>query len=597
MAISYEQETYGKAREAAKRAYEVIPQVNASLARKLPLDKEEAIQQLTEQIWPLVQQEYAADNFTEGMSAELSKSKADDWFKMWYLGDRKYSPRLQAEQVQFEKFQDLVKDGKWYSMPKKELDLKMTELGFDPNSRDSRKQFLDVLSQHQINYDRGNIVQQEVGNAGPVEKLGMALNPTVTDEAVRQSLTGDFDDGRLNRAAATDLVTGALMSGMSASKNLMASPLRIGLADAGAETLRQAANAQGGYRVDPFAPIGAGVAAATVPGGAQWLGSYLSSGGSMGARPLARGFQRGLRGADDPVKAERENLKNLLISSRNSFKDANDAVVRSGANMKGPQGGLYNIAEAEASGNWDKASDALHALGYRSMKKDFNLEVEVSKAQHKLDNAINLAEDIERSPTGRPGGGDIERAEALAEAKANVSLAEQALKDALARRNAYKPPVYEKPRENFVEDIIGFDPRDSAPGGITGEPTFTDIDAVLKESYDAPAVYPVNTASGTATPELYAKTKVDRDLLRSAFPEKYAAEASMGANKRNYKIGLGLGKTLGLVGTSIEPNLRANPFQPESYADKVTNFKETKWFRDLPKEKKLAIERALKGEK
>lgn len=388
MAKSYKVETYSKAREAAEKAYEVIPQVNAFLARKLPLDKEEAIQQLTSEIWPLVQQEYAADNFTEGMSAELSKSKADDWFKMWYLGDRKYSPRRQAEQAQFDKFQDLVVDGKWYNMPQKELDLKMAELGFDPNNRDSRKQFLDVLSQHQVNYDRGQIVQNTLnGNEDNslfpdwlpnsptwMQKLGMALNPTVTDEATRQAMTGDFDDGRLNRAAATDLVTGALMGGMAASKNLMASPLRIGLADAGAETLRQAANAQGGFRVDPFAPIGAGVAAATVPGGAQWLGGYLSRGGSVGARPLARGFQRGLRGADDPVAAERNLLK-------------------------------------------------------------------------------------------------------------------------------------------------------------------------------------------------------------------------------QQQIGLRLGKTLGLVGTSIEPNLRANPFQPETYADKVTNFKESKWFQNLPKEKKLAIERALKGEK
>jgi hypothetical protein len=113
MAKSYKVETYSKAREAAERAYEVIPQVNASLARKLPLDKEEAIQKLTSEIWPLVQQEYSAENYTDGMAAELSKSKADDWFKMWYLGNKSYSPRVKAEQAQFEKFQDLVVDGKW----------------------------------------------------------------------------------------------------------------------------------------------------------------------------------------------------------------------------------------------------------------------------------------------------------------------------------------------------------------------------------------------------------------------------------------------------------------------------------------------------
>lgn len=592
MAKSYKVETYSKAREAAERAYEVIPRVHASLARKLPLDKEEAIQKLTSEIWPLVQQEYAADNFTEGMSAELSKSKADDWFKMWYLGDRKYSPRLQAEQAQFDKFQDLVVDGKWYNMPKKELDLKMAELGFDPNNRDSRKQFLDVLSQHQLNYDRGNIVKDEL--SGPYGTVSALVAPTATQEAVRQSLTGDFNDARLRGAVGTDIVASGLLGGASKLPGAVA-PAAAAM---GVETGRQFTNMGFGNEANWGAPMMAGMAAGTVPAGAQYIGGILSRGGTTGAKPLARGFARGLRGADDPLKAEREKLKNLLIAGRNSFQDANDAVVRSGANMKGPQGGLYNIAEAEASGNWDKASDALHALGYRSAKKDFNLEVEVSEAQRKLDNAINLAEDIERSPTGRPGGGDIERAEALAEAKANVSVAEQALKDALARRDAYKPPVYEKPRESVIEEIIGFDPRDSAPGGINAEPTYTDIDAVLKESYDAPTVFPVNTASGMATPEVFSKTKEARDLLRSAFPEKYAAEASMGANKRNYKIGLMLGRGASDVFAPFETATQATPTELGSgMKERKERFKQSEWFQNLPKEKKLAIERALKGEK
>lgn len=591
MAISYEQETYGKAREAAKKAYEVIPQVNASLARKLPLDKEEAIQQLTNEIWPLVQQEYAADNFTEGMSAELSKSKADDWFKMWYLGDRKYSPRLQAEQVQFEKFQDLVKDGKWYNMPQKELDLKMTELGFDPNNRDSRKQFLDVLSQHQVNYDRGQIVQQEVGNAGPVEKLGMALNPTVTDEAVRQSLTGDFDDGRLNRAAATDLVTGALMGGMAASKNLMASPIRIGLADAGAETLRQAANAQGGYRVDPFAPIGAGVAAATVPGGAQWLGGYLSRGGSVGARPLARGFQRGLRGADDPVAAERNLLKQQLIAARDQSIAAQKGATSS------MQGGLAGVSDIERAAAWDNAARKLNALGIESRVEKNNAIFALEDARLRSEEAAAKFDAFRTSRKRTINGVTKQRAvEAAAreadEAAKDVQMAEAALADYKTQNPVINP---EGSHALYVEDVIGMSPRNTVEG-ISITPSRENF-ARAMGLYDSEAQFPTLEGGSVLTGRSYDANKLAADRLRSAFPEKYAVEASQGASKRNYKIGLGLGKTLGLVGTSIEPNLRANPFQPESYADKVTNFKETKWFRDLPKEKKLAIERALKGEK
>lgn len=591
MAISYEQETYGKAREAAKKAYEVIPQVNASLARKLPLDKEEAIQQLTNEIWPLVQQEYAADNFTEGMSAELSKSKADDWFKMWYLGDRKYSPRLQAEQAQFEKFQDLVKDGKWYNMPQKELDLKMAELGFDPNSRDSRKQFLDVLSQHQLNYDRGQIVQQEVGNAGPLEKLGMALNPTVTDEAIRQSLTGDFDDSRMNRAAATDLATGALMGGMTASKTLMATPLRIGVADAGAETLRQVANAQGGFRVDPLAPLGAGVAAATVPGGAQWLGNYLSQGGSMGARPLARGFQRGLRGADDPVAAERNALAQQLEAARNQSIAAQKGATSS------MQGGLAGVSDIESAAAWDNAARKLNALGIESRVEKNNVRFALEDARLREAEAVAKFDAVRTSRKKTINGVTKQRAVEEAareadEAAQDVKMAEAALGDYISKNPVINP---EGSHALYVEDVIGMSPRNTVEG-IKITPSRENV-ARAMGLYDNEAQFPTLEGGSVLTGRSYDANRVAADRLRSAFPEKYASEASRGANKRNYNIGLGLGRTLGLVGTAIEPNLRANPFQPETYADKVKNFKETEWFQNLPKEKKLAIERALKGEK
>ena len=593
MAKSYKVETYSKAREAAERAYEVIPQVNASLARKLPLDKEEAIQKLTSEIWPLVQQEYSAENYTDGMAAELSKSKADDWFKMWYLGDRKYSPRLQAEQVQFDKFQDLVKDGKWYNMPKKELDLKMAELGFDPNSRESRRQFLDVLSQHQVNYDRGQIVQQEVGNAGPVEKLGMALNPTITDEATRQALTGDFDDGRLNRAAATDLVTGALMGGMAASKNLMSSPLRIGLADAGAETLRQAANIQGGYRVDPFAPIGAGVAAATVPVGAQWLGSYLSSGGSMGARPLARGFQRGLRGADDPVAAERNLLKQQLIAARDQ-----SIATQKGA-MRGPQGRLAGVSDLEAAGAWEEAANKLKALGLESSSERNGVMLALRDAQRREAEAVDKFDAIRASRKRTING--VSKQRAVEEAANEVDAAARDVKAAEANLKEYamnNPVINPETTDGLaIENVIGPSPDGV---GLEGMPVvIPDKGGIARAMglYQEPAKFPSIARGNVLTGLELNVNKPAMDRLRSAFPEKYAAEAAMGASKRNYKIGLGLGKTLGLVGTSIEPNLRANPFQPESYADKVTNFKETKWFQDLPEKKKLAIERALKGEK
>ena len=218
-----------------------------------PADPEVAITYITNQILPLVRQEYSEDKFTEGMAKELEASKADDWMKMWWLGDSKYSPRVQAEQKTFEKFQDLVKDGKWYNMPKKQLDWEMKELGYDPNDKESRKQFLDVLSQHDINYNRGKIVQNTMSGGDQtsifpdalpnspalMQKLAFAAYPAMTKEANRQALTGDFNEGNMRRAGIADVLAGGTMA-VAPSFRVLSSPIAQGLTAAGAETARQA---------------------------------------------------------------------------------------------------------------------------------------------------------------------------------------------------------------------------------------------------------------------------------------------------------------------------------------------------------------------
>lgn len=591
MAISYEQETYGKAREAAKKAYEVIPQVNASLARKLPLDKEEAIQQLTNEIWPLVQQEYAADNFTEGMSAELSKSKADDWFKMWYLGDRKYSPRLQAEQAQFEKFQDLVEDGKWYNMPQKELDLKMAELGFDPNNRDSRKQFLDVLSQHQINYDRGNIVKDEL--SGPYGTVSALVAPTATQEAVRQSLTGDFNDARLRGAIGTDIVASGLLGGASKLPGAVA-PAAAAM---GVETGRQFANMGFGNEANWGAPVMAGMAAGTVPAGAQYIGGILSRGGTTGAKPLARGFARGLRGADDPLKAERENLKNMLIAGRDASVKAQDATVGS----NGPQGFVTDLAGIEGAGAYDRAAKALETLGYGSQVKLSELDRAVVTAQNKLASAEQRLDQIIDAPRGKIP--EASRQAAIDQAGRNADLAKSELERAVMARDQYEqsvPTIVGNRRELSVEEVLGMDPRDvrNGPIQIKMPPKEGAIDIAMKEGYDQPTQFAGVSKSGLPDYSTVDATKGWVDAIKSSFPEKYSMEVGRGANQRRYDLGLMLGRGASDVFAPFETATQATPTEVGSgMKERKERFKQSEWFQNLPKEKKLAIERALKGEK
>ena len=592
--MAWKNETYDAARLAAERYYDDVLSKGIFPAelRRLPADRDEAIEVLADENVAKIRSSIPEEGFDEAASKRLAAYDANKLEKWLYEnGD---DPITAAKKTEFAEYQKLIvpQEGQrgWRDMSYRDLVLEMPKFGFDPAKKEDYQKFIETLAQHQLNYDRGQIVQQEVGNANPIEKLGMALNPTVTDEAIRQSLTGDFDDGRLNRAAATDLVTGALMGGMAASKNLMSSPLRIGLADAGAETLRQAANAQGGFRVDPFAPIGAGVAAATVPGGAQWLGGYLSRGGSVGARPLARGFQRGLRGADDPVAAERNVLARQLEAARNQSISAQQGATSS------MQGGLAGVSDLESAAAWDNAARKLNALGIESRVEKNNVMFALEDAQRREAAAAEKFDMLRASRKRTINGVSKQRAVEEAareadEAAKDVKVAEAALADYTARNPVINP---EGSHALYVEDVIGMSPRNTVEG-ITITPSRENV-ARAMGLYDREAQFPTLEGGNVLTGRSYDANQVAANRLRSAFPEKYAAEASKGANKRNYNIGLALGKTLGLVGTSIEPNLRANPFQPESYADKVTNFKETKWFKSLPKEKKNAVERALKGE-
>lgn len=608
MAVSYNQDTYKKAYKAAERAYEVIPQVNAAYARKnfTNKDKNQAIEELAEQIWPLVQQEYPEDNFTEGMADELAKSKDDDWFRMWWLEDKSHSPRVKAEQDRFEKFQDLVVDGKWYNMPQKELDLKMAELGFDPTNRESRKQFLDVLSQHQINYDRGNIVKDEMGSWDGI--VASLTAPTITREAVRQSMTGDFDDDKIRGAGITDLVATGLLGGASMLKGAVA-PAAGAMA---VETGRQFANKGFGNETDWGDPMMAAMFGASVP----MIGSKVAGGvkraATMEAKPFVRGFNRGLRGTmDDPLAAERNNLKQMLIAGREQSQNATTEMEAGG---HGPGGFTTNIAGAESAGDYAKAETALRALGIPSRRTLTDLEGAVARAKENLELAKNPPAPVVKQepkvvngmkvvpdnfvPVKQLPPPDVD--------KKLVMLAEKELASAEKDLSNYKKTVadIDIDRDIYAEDVLGANPTSMQPGPVTltNVPT-VDVEAVLSGRYDRPVLFNGLTKTGVPDAKFYESTADTRRLIKDAFPEKYSKELGSGKNPRAYTLGLNAGRVTNdlvkpvAVTTHLAPS-DINEIVKGTYSkDKIEQFKQAEWFQNLPKEKKLAIERALKGEK
>lgn len=609
--MSYEQAIYNKARESAERAYEVIPSVNASYARKLPADPEVAITYITNQILPLVRQEYSEDKFTEGMAKELEASKADDWMKMWWLEDSKYSPRVQAEQKTFDKFQDLVKDGKWYNMPKKQLDWEMKELGYDPNNQESRKQFLDVLSQHDINYNRGKIVQNTMSggdqtsvfpDAFPnspelLQKLAFAAYPAMTKEANRQALTGDFNEGNMRRAGIADVLAGGTMA-VAPSFRALSSPIAQGLTAAGAETARQVIQPTDASVADVLL---AGTAAGTVPGAGMYLQGLLSKGASTGARQVARSFGRGLRGADDPLMAEKNALKTLLKNARKQSEKARDVAMTTDGN---PMGSVASISDLDNAARWGEAERKLNALGIETEGASHDLYRAVEGARREVSEAKNaLREAILAKPASR-------RKADIVDHKADINLkdtmlgeAQKKLDNAQAAWDKYnnERTITGYMDEPFVEDVIGM-----SPDRIVGGPVIAYIPAQKNgveqalKIYERPMTFAgANENAGSITGKSVKAYQGMRDRYRTEFPEMYQ-EQLMNAGKAKMSKGAQyLGRILGGVAGRIEPTTGSlsTILTGGNIGDKVTKFQETEWFNNLPKEKKNAIEKALKGEK
>ena len=609
--MAWQEDTYDQAVKAATKYYDEVLVRDGMFPgelKKLPKDRADAILQLADRTVGKIRERFPENTYDDGMSKVLKEYDANKMVN-WLHGHGE-DPVVAKRRDDFNALVELLDPDKskgqksWMGMGKEELEHKMQRFGFDSRVPGDYDKFVETLRQHQVDYDRAKVVQDEIGGANPLEKFAMAMFPTATNEAIRQSLTGDFDDSKMNRTIGTDMVAQAMFGGGTLSSTLMSSPVRIGAFDAAAEFGRQAANYQGGFGFDPLAPVGSFTAAATVPAGAQWIGGYLSKGGSTQARPLGRGFQRGLRGADDPLAAERENLKNLLVRTRDESKAAEKskpqyAAVGADSIWPVPKRTSANLAELESALLRNEAKKKLMTLGLRSAEDERFLDAIVRRAKKKLANAKQSLDQVIDSRTSGVVP-ERTRQKALEDAGRRADEAAKELEEAEGKRLEYQVEHsdvfgHDTRKNPYIEEVIGGDPElGQAKKGMKVDYSIEDV---LKNYYDAPVEARTVFMRGSISPHTAKEFSKDMEALRSVFPEKYSYEAGAGANKKAYILGLGLGKTIGTVGTQIEPNLRANPFQPETYADKVTQFKESEWFKKLPESKKMAIERALKGEK
>lgn len=479
----------------------------------------------------------------------------------------------------------------WYNMGPKEIEAQMYKFGYDPAIEGDRQKFLKEVADYQTARDRGDIVQQTLDDAGWVTKLGMAMNPTATQEAIRQSLTGDFNDSRMNAAVATDLIAQGGMALAPSFRAVAASPLYAGLADAGIEAARQGVNYAMGNPVDPMAPVVAGGASATVPTSALAVGGYLSRGASTEAKPLSRGFQLGLRGADDPVKAERNQLKQVLINARKQSEQAANTVPAEGVTFS-----YATPAQYQASQAWNDAYKKLRGLGLHSEEELKAVTNRKVVANQEYEKALAVMDDVIDNPQAPRGSAahqrDIDRA------ASDIKVAKEASDAADAAFNEYQANSvvrdFGQGTPYRIEQVIGRNPTNWV-GGETGSPYHNisvSVEDALSQYYDQPLRVMSISNSGVADPKMVKNAGME--LFRTAYPEKYAQEAGYGADKVKYLFGQGAGRALGGVMGRIEPAVGGSP-KTKTLEQKIMQFKDTDWYKNLPEKKKNAVEKALKG--
>lgn len=501
----------------------------------------------------------------------------------------------------------------WYNWDPKMTEHYMYKFGYDPAREGDRQKFLAEVSEYQKAHDRGKIVKETMegkdqtsifpdflpNSPAFVQKLGFLTVPSTYNEAMKQSLTGEFDDDKMDRAALTDLGVGGAMAVAPMYGAIARSPVAIGALDAGLEALRQGVNYKEGRDVDPMAPVTAGTMAAFVPGMAKGAQTFAKKGASLEAKPFARGIGRGARGVADPVEEEKNALKQLLIGAKKQSDYAR-------AGMDPSKGKFVGAGAVESGDTWQNAAAKLKTFGYtdKELLAETTAAKDAAKAKYMaIQNKLNALD-------GDMDLGWSQKAYLRDKYGKELDLAEKEFNDAMDAYMAASMPARTATKKmGYVQDVIGRDParvKRTSPKAVsevrgTGNPLVDmlsrirntraqnkEIEGVLSATYDVPQDF-----SGIATQE---GRKAVLDEMKKQFPAKMEKEIGLDKGSKLYKGGLHLGRLLNAAGTSMEPNTKISPWAIDQYDEKLKRFKNTDWYKNLPKEKKNAIEKVLKGE-
>lgn len=532
----------------------------------------------------MLDEKYPFDKLKDTDKDAVSNLKGEDAAKFLGLTGgneafrNSYDPLLKKKMDDFAKLGPLVlglaDEGRdWYNMGATDLFAKGEELGYDTKSKKGKMDFLSDISDVQQAHDRGKLLEEFNRESSIWSDL---FYPTMMEEARKQITTGRGTQEQLDEAMWADRIFNILIG---------AAPIFGELGVAGPMAKAAAAS-----KLKPLQAAGKADIAAS-----KFLGQFPVITGTLGS--LAQGA----------LEAERQYYKEGLDPELEAnYSDAILALL-TGATRPGMIGTASAFSQQLPGENMSRLAAGISA----ATRAGNPVNAERDRLGRAYDIYDKLFKGSEKGIKEEAGKKVDEVAVNLAkDSKGNLRPEEQ-IKD-LIRTNGTRVKLSDlskgKAADKFKEQVKALysgvsndEEYNKMLAQGTKDKILSDYDKISKMS-----VYRDPTNTYKPLGQLKDYELVDGDELRpgnylssleQAFPAKMAEAYG---NDIWYKTGLRAGQLLGMLGGSIEPALKANPFAMLSGGNVNmvnTDYKETLWYKSLSKKQQEAFDDAYEKSK
>lgn len=532
----------------------------------------------------MLDEKYPFDKLKDTERDAVSNFKGEDAAKFLGLTGgneafrNSYDPLLKKKMDDFAKLGPLVlglaDEGRdWYNMGATDLFAKGEELGYDTKSKKGKMDFLRDVGDVQQAHDRGKLLEEFNRENSIWSDL---LYPTMMEEARKQITTGRGTQEQLDEARNTDILF-----------NLM-----IG-----------AAPAFGDFRL--AGPMFKAAAASKLKP-VQYAGkAAINTSKFLDESPVISGSLGSL--GQGAIEAIRQYYKEGIDPELEAnYRDAILALI-TGATRPSMIGTASALSQQLPGENMSRFAAGVSAATRRGNP----VYAERERLGRAYDIYDKLFKNAEKGIKEEAGKKVDEGAVNLAKATKDNRLAEERIKN-LIRTNGTRVKMYDlskgKEADKFKEQVnalykgaLDNSESDNMLAKGTKDKILSDYDNISKMY-----VYrdPTNTYHRLGQLKDYELVNGNElrpgnylSSLEQAFPAKMAEAYG---NDNWYKTGLRAGQILGMLGGSIEPAIKANPFALLSGGNvNMVNadYKETLWYKSLSKKQKEAFDDAYEKSK